>query len=177
MVMASPKSLLGSALLVVTACSPPSVHMEEDGPELVLTHAMPTASFEVTVCIDRPAKVTEFSPRVTVLADLDPESSGTGTVRGQVLEAEGDGRYMDELEASTDEARLVLDLEITDAWEQPGRNCTEAQLVSFDYVGDDAMADLRLSWSVSVAGDYDYEGFGRSGFESADITIEIEPLQ
>lgn len=176
--MASPKSLLGSALLLVTACSPPSVHMEEDGPELVLTSAMPTASFEVTVCIDRPPKVTEFLPRVKVFADLDSGGGGTGIVRGRLLEAEQeDGRHVDELEVSTDDTRLAFDLETTDAWDQAGRNCTEAQLVSFDYVGDDAMADLRLSWSVSVSGDYEFDGFGRSGFESADITIEIEPLQ
>jgi hypothetical protein len=177
------KSLLCGLLLAITACSPPSAYAEQDGPEIVLSAAQPEAEFLVTLCVDRPESLTEVTPSAHVNADVEVIGERAGVIRAEVIEVDDEERQ-DELdladEPSEDGEWVAFSLESDGPWEQTGRHCTE-QSVRFEYEGDaedeDSMTEVRLTWHVNFYVEYWYEGWGRSGFEDDDVSVEIAAVE
>lgn len=149
------------------------------GPTIELDAAQPSASFEVTLCVETDKKIDHVYPRASVEAVATPSTDRALTLNGFVPEAFTDLEvthlgYASSTgvvgESTLDPFDLIADGE---PWEKrKGRRCAAPQTVVFEVEGLEEGESVTLAWILRFGAEYD----DRTPPEEDDFSIQVVPL-
>ncbi|MEM7154706.1 MAG: hypothetical protein AAF799_17790 [Myxococcota bacterium] len=147
--------LVGS-IAGATACSPPSLYVEEVGHDIVLSEFDPPARFRVTLCMDGPGD-ERVTATASVLGDVvRRRGTGEGSI-WMTIDGDEDGLQRQAIDTVSDRSTgLHFELPADGPWGgQSGSRCSTPQILYFDRDVTDWSLEFTMQWSIGFTIEYD----------------------